>query len=106
MLACACSLVKVSDETRQYLKQPSFDNWKFHDAEMLVLLQQMFVDLDLTVKFAIKIETLQQYLFEVYANYNNVPFHNFRHAFTVTQMVSADSYRSFSFHAKQHNSSI
>ena len=82
-----CSLVKVSEETRQYLKQPSFDNWKFHDAEKLVLLQQMFVDLDLTVKFAIKTETLQQYLFEVYANYNNVPFHNFGHAFTVTQMV-------------------
>ena len=77
----------MSDETRQYLKMPTFDLWKFEDAEMLVLLQQMFIDLDLTFTFAIKIETLQQYLFEVYSNYNDVPFHNFKHAFTVTQMV-------------------
>jgi high affinity cGMP-specific 3',5'-cyclic phosphodiesterase 9 len=85
------ALIKVTDETRQYLKQVAFDNWKFDDAEMLVLLQQMFIDLQLTKKFAIKIETLQQYLFEIYVNYNDVPFHNFRHAFTVTQMVSFES---------------
>ena len=114
---------------------PSFDNWKFEDAEMLVLLQQMFIDLELTTKYAIKasgfilfksvqiissnssftssndpglsclkkmlykfclqkkfyfilkMETLQNYLFEVYSNYNDVPYHNFRHAFVVTQMV-------------------
>lgn len=34
---------------------PSFDNWKFEDAEMLVLLQQMFIDLELTTKYAIKV---------------------------------------------------
>lgn len=45
----------MSDETRQYLKKPSFDNWKFEDAEMLVLLQQMFIDLGLTSEFAIKV---------------------------------------------------
>ena len=49
------SLIQVSDETRQYLKKPSFDNWKFEDAEMLVLLQQMFIDLGLTSEFAIKV---------------------------------------------------
>jgi len=48
-------LVKVNDETKQYLKTTSFDNWKFEDAELLVLLQQMFFDLDLTSKFAIKV---------------------------------------------------
>lgn len=80
-------MVQVSEETRQYLRKPSFDNWKFEDAEMLVLLQQIFIDLDLTSKFSIKIETLQTYLFEIYSNYNDVPFHNFRHAFVVTQMV-------------------
>jgi hypothetical protein len=30
---------------------------------------------------------LQKYLFEVYSNYKNIPFHNFRHAFSVTLMV-------------------
>ena len=34
---------------------PTFDNWKFEDAEMLVLLQQMFVDLEFTSKFTIKV---------------------------------------------------
>lgn len=55
---------------------------------MLVLVQQMFIDLELTSKFGIKIETLQEYLFEIYSNYNEVPFHNFHHAFAVTQMVN------------------
>ena len=78
----------MSAETKQYLRTASFDNWKFSDAEMLVFIQQMFADLGLTSKFAIKTDTLQSYLFEVYANYNDVPFHNFRHAFVVTQMAS------------------
>ena len=30
---------------------------------------------------------LQNFLFEVFRNYNATPFHNFRHAFCVTQMV-------------------
>ncbi|RNA05020.1 high affinity cGMP-specific 3 -5 -cyclic phosphodiesterase 9A-like [Brachionus plicatilis] len=81
------SMVKVDDETRQFLKSPHFDNWKFEDAELLVLLQQIFIDLNLVSKFSIKMETLQSYLFEIYSNYNDVPYHNFRHAFVVTQMM-------------------
>lgn len=81
------ALITVSEETKEYLKTSVFDNWKYEDAEMLMLLQQMFIDLDLTIHFAIKIETLQEYLFEIYSNYNDVPFHNFRHAFVVTQMM-------------------
>ena len=72
---------------KEYLKKPTFDSWQFDDIEMLVLVQQMFIDLELTSTFSIKIETLQNYLFEVYSNYNEVPFHNFRHAFAVVQMV-------------------
>jgi len=48
-------LVALSDETRQYLKTPTFNNWNFEDHEMLLLLQQMFVDLELTTRFAIKV---------------------------------------------------
>lgn len=80
-------MVKVDDETRQFLKSPNFDNWKFEDVELLVLTQQIFIDLNLVTKFSIKIETLQSYLFDIYTNYNDVPYHNFRHAFVVTQMV-------------------
>ena len=34
-----------------------------------------------------QIPILQNFLFEVFRNYNATPFHNFRHAFCVTQMV-------------------
>lgn len=81
-------MVKVDDETRKFLTSPNFDNWKFEDAELLVLTQQIFIDLDLVSKFSIKLETLQSYLFDIYTSYNEVPYHNFRHAFVVTQMVN------------------
>ncbi|CAF0739498.1 unnamed protein product [Brachionus calyciflorus] len=81
------SMGKVNEETRKYLKSTSFDGWKFEDAELLVLLQQIFYDLDLVSNFSIKLENLQSYLIDIYSNYNDVPYHNFRHAFTVTQMI-------------------
>ena len=49
------ALTSVTDETRDYLRNLRFDNWKFDDAEMLILLQQMFIDLDLTTHFSIKV---------------------------------------------------
>ena len=61
---------------------------QWEDAEIMVLLQVMYTDLDFTVTFNIEPEVLQQFLFEVYRRYNNIPFHNFKHCFCVTQMVS------------------
>lgn len=37
--------------------------------------------------FLLQMPILQNFLFEVFRNYNATPFHNFRHAFCVTQMV-------------------
>src|SRR4029434_10941010 len=51
-------------------------------------LQVMYVDLDFISTFNIELEVLQQFLYEVYRPYNNIPFHNFKHCFCVTQMVS------------------
>jgi len=48
----------------------------------------MYLDLDLVTKFGIELPTLRNFLYEVYKNYNEVPFHNFRHSFCVAQMVS------------------
>ena len=31
---------------------------------------------------------LNEWLRQIYKHYNNVPFHNFKHCFMVTQMVS------------------
>ncbi|XP_015252029.1 PREDICTED: high affinity cGMP-specific 3',5'-cyclic phosphodiesterase 9A-like [Cyprinodon variegatus] len=81
------SSLEVSEELRQYLKTPTFDNWQWEDAEIMVLLQLMYTDLDLLSTFNIEPEVLQQFLFEVYRRYNNIPFHNFKHCFCVTQMM-------------------
>uniref|UniRef100_M4AEC3 High affinity cGMP-specific 3',5'-cyclic phosphodiesterase 9A n=1 Tax=Xiphophorus maculatus TaxID=8083 RepID=M4AEC3_XIPMA len=75
------------EELRQYLKTPTFDNWQWEDAEIMVLLQVMFTDLDFISSFNIEPEALQHFLFEVYRRYNNIPFHNFQHCFCVTQMM-------------------
>ncbi|XP_053732256.1 high affinity cGMP-specific 3',5'-cyclic phosphodiesterase 9A isoform X1 [Synchiropus splendidus] len=81
------SCLEVSEEVRQYLKTPTFDNWQWEDAEIMVLLQVMYTDLDFVSSFNIEPEVLQQFLFEVYRRYNNIPFHNFKHCFCVTQMM-------------------
>ncbi|CAH3038640.1 unnamed protein product [Porites lobata] len=81
------SNAELTEQTRNLLRKPSFDNWQWEDAEMLYLLQQMFIDLNLMEKFHIEKPILQNFLFEVFRNYNATPFHNFRHAFCVTQMM-------------------
>lgn len=60
---------------------------QWEDAEIMVLLQVMYTDLDFIPTFNIEPEVLQQFLFEIYRRYNNIPFHNFKHCFCVTQMV-------------------
>ncbi|XP_031414354.1 high affinity cGMP-specific 3',5'-cyclic phosphodiesterase 9A-like [Clupea harengus] len=79
--------LEVSEDVRAYLKTPTFDNWQWEDAEIMVLLQVMYVDLDLVSTFSIELEVLQGFLYEVYRHYNNIPFHNFKHCFCVTQMM-------------------
>ncbi|XP_029941877.1 high affinity cGMP-specific 3',5'-cyclic phosphodiesterase 9A-like [Salarias fasciatus] len=81
------SSLQVTEEVREHLKTPTFDNWQWEEAEMLVLLQVMYTDLDFLTAFQIEPEALQNFLFEVYCHYNNIPFHNFQHCFCVTQMM-------------------
>ncbi|XP_058478531.1 high affinity cGMP-specific 3',5'-cyclic phosphodiesterase 9A-like [Solea solea] len=81
------SSLQVTEEVREHLKTPIFDNWQWEEAEMLVLLQVMYVDLDFLTAFHIELQVLQNFLFEVYCHYNNIPFHNFQHCFCVTQMM-------------------
>lgn len=81
------SQVQVTDEVREYLRKPTFDNWQWDDPEMIILLRQMYIDLDLVSKFNIEMNVLHQWLYEIYKNYNQVPFHNFKHCFMVAQMM-------------------
>lgn len=80
--------VTISSSIREWLRSPTFDSWQWEDEELLTLLQSIFFDLDLLHKFNIPLATLRNFIYEVYNNYNEVSFHNFRHCFCVTQMVS------------------
>lgn len=80
--------VAISSSVREWLRSPSFDARQWEDEELLLMLQTMFIELDLPQKFNISMATLRNFLYEVYNNYNEVPFHNFRHCFCVAQMVS------------------
>ncbi|XP_072760180.1 uncharacterized protein Pde9 [Anoplolepis gracilipes] len=81
--------VTVSSSVREWLRSPAFDARQWEDEELLLMLQTMFVDLELPQKFNIPLPILRNFLYEVYNNYNEVPFHNFRHCFCVAQMMYA-----------------
>ncbi|ELU08710.1 hypothetical protein CAPTEDRAFT_136586 [Capitella teleta] len=77
----------LSQETVDYLKQPTFDMWHWEPNEMLSLLEHMYHELGLIQEFNINPITLKRWLLCVQENYRNNPFHNFRHCFCVTQMM-------------------
>ncbi|BFZ23543.1 hypothetical protein BsWGS_26583 [Bradybaena similaris] len=79
--------VHVSEDVRRELKKQTFDNWQWDDSEMLILLRQMYIDLNLISKLNLDMNVLHEWLYEVYRNYNVVPFHNFKHCFMVAQMM-------------------
>eukprot|EP00128_Syssomonas_multiformis_P005181 Colp12_sorted_trinity150504_noHs@6440 len=76
-----------SEEVKQELKRPTFDNWMWEDGEMSNLMELMFYELGLVKEFNINPITLRYFLRRVRENYNDNPFHNFRHSFCVTQMM-------------------
>ncbi|EDX01499.2 uncharacterized protein Dyak_GE16197 [Drosophila yakuba] len=81
-----------SEEVRAALRLPAFDSYEWSDADVIHLMQTMFVELGFIEKFSIPVDTLREWLYEVYKHYNEVPFHNFRHCFCVAQMVSQTLY--------------
>uniref|UniRef100_A0A668V6P3 PDEase domain-containing protein n=1 Tax=Oreochromis aureus TaxID=47969 RepID=A0A668V6P3_OREAU len=78
---------RISHSHDRWLGSSLFQLWQWEDAEIMVLLQVMYTDLDFIPTFNIEPEVLQQFLFEIYRRYNNIPFHNFKHCFCVTQMM-------------------
>ncbi|KAI8614026.1 hypothetical protein BC830DRAFT_417371 [Chytriomyces sp. MP71] len=77
----------LTEETKQYLRSPSFDNWAWDDFELFGLFEFIFEDLGLLTEFKIEVETLRKFLVAVRDCYNNNPFHNFKHCFCVSQMM-------------------
>ncbi|XP_059612612.1 high affinity cGMP-specific 3',5'-cyclic phosphodiesterase 9A [Phlebotomus argentipes] len=79
----------LSDEVKAALRLPAFDSYEWEDADILHLMQTMFLELGLVSRFNLPLVTLREWLYEVYKHYNDVPFHNFRHCFCVAQMMYA-----------------
>ncbi|EGF76813.1 hypothetical protein BATDEDRAFT_28314 [Batrachochytrium dendrobatidis JAM81] len=76
-----------TEHTKEWLKSPTFDNWQWDDNELLGLFELMFVEMGLVEEFKIDLGVLRRFLSVVRENYNNNPFHNFKHSFCVTQMM-------------------
>nr|XP_040238527.2 dual 3',5'-cyclic-AMP and -GMP phosphodiesterase 11-like isoform X5 [Anopheles coluzzii] len=66
-----------------------FDDLTLDDDHTLKACLRMFLDLDLVERFHIEYEVLCRWLLSVKKNYRNVTYHNWRHAFNVTQMMFA-----------------
>lgn len=60
-----------TQETRDNLKNPSFDSWLWEENEMSSLLELMFVELGLIEEFKISIPTLRRFIKAAKDNYND-----------------------------------
>ncbi|XP_075221410.1 dual 3',5'-cyclic-AMP and -GMP phosphodiesterase 11A-like [Lycorma delicatula] len=79
--------VPGADELNLY--SLSFDDFSLSQDEMLLAAVSMFLELGLVKKFNIERETLYRFLITVRRNYRDVPYHNWRHAFNVAQVMFA-----------------
>eukprot|EP00002_Diphylleia_rotans_P002366 TRINITY_DN11505_c0_g1_i1.p1 TRINITY_DN11505_c0_g1~~TRINITY_DN11505_c0_g1_i1.p1 ORF type:complete len:1471 (+),score=307.50 TRINITY_DN11505_c0_g1_i1:48-4460(+) len=74
-------------ETPSILFEWELDATKFPPEYLVELIQHMFTYLGLLEPFHIPIDVLHRFLGSVRSNYNENPFHNFHHAFTVVHTV-------------------
>jgi hypothetical protein len=71
------------------LKAWSFDPFLESEHSLLVSIPTMFETFELLTRFHIDRKQFEHFLADVRTTYNNNPYHNFRHAFDVTQTVFA-----------------
>lgn len=81
--------LKVPSAAHYQLYDFKFDDLDMEDNDTLKACLRMFLDLDLIERFHIDYEVLCRWLLSVKKNYRNVTYHNWRHAFNVTQMMFA-----------------
>ena len=77
---------EFSETTKQWLKSPTFNNWEWDEQELVGLLALMYEELGLVEQVNINQKCLKSFLGTIRGQYNCTPFHNFKHAFCVTQM--------------------
>lgn len=67
----------------------TFDDFSMEPDEMVKGAVAMFLQLGLVKRFQIEKETLYRFLITIKRNYRDVPYHNWRHAFNVSQVMFA-----------------
>lgn len=81
----------LDEEQLSLLKSLDFDIFPFKDRDddrfSIFLLMNMFFEFKLHITFNISYETLYRFLYMISRRYRNVPYHNFYHAFNVTQTL-------------------
>lgn len=105
LLIPTINLNGISEEEKKALKTLDFDLFPYKESEnediLFTLLMTMFYELNLPQAFKIPDKTLYRFLKTICFRYRSVPFHNFFHAFNVTQtlyffLVTCQAARMFS----------
>ncbi|BES99049.1 GAF domain [Nesidiocoris tenuis] len=79
--------VPAPDELNLY--SLAFDDFSLQEEEMVLASISMLVEMGLVKKFMIEKDTLYRFLITVRKNYRDVPYHNWKHAFNVAQVMFA-----------------
>mmetsp|Transcript_9486 Transcript_9486/g.21716 ORF Transcript_9486/g.21716 Transcript_9486/m.21716 type:complete len:647 (+) Transcript_9486:65-2005(+) len=69
------------------IKSPDFNMFECDEGELLCCLEQIYDEVRLLELLKIPRTKLRTFLLAVYSSYRANPFHNFMHAFCVTQML-------------------
>uniref|UniRef100_A0A6B2L211 PDEase domain-containing protein n=1 Tax=Arcella intermedia TaxID=1963864 RepID=A0A6B2L211_9EUKA len=85
------NLNAINPQHIEDIKTLEFDVFPYLEAEDFeyprLLIMQMFIDLNLVQTFDIDMNCLYRFLRYISSRYRNVPFHNWFHAFNVTQTM-------------------
>ncbi|CAH8486703.1 unnamed protein product [Schistosoma turkestanicum] len=76
----------VSKEDLIELRSSTFNNWSRTDAQLIRLVREIFQELGFIEHYNLQLHRLDLWLTDIYRRYNRIPFHNYKHAFMVTQM--------------------
>ncbi|XP_076045128.1 dual 3',5'-cyclic-AMP and -GMP phosphodiesterase 11A-like isoform X3 [Oratosquilla oratoria] len=79
--------VQIPETVEWRLGSLTFDDFCLSGDQMAVAAVGMFKDLGLASRLRIDRETLLRWILTVKRNYRNVPYHNWRHAFNVAQVM-------------------
>lgn len=77
----------IQEDILEGLKTWEFNQWQLDEDHLLPLLKNMFQTFGIIERFNVNPEKLERFIMTIRDNYKANPYHNFRHAFDVTQTV-------------------